>query len=206
MKGSTFWKHPMLPREFVISISKAIQSGCGYMMFSFWSSVFASTSPTSNSPLWNELGPLHLNFISTLEIICEYLEVPPSTNVFFSLFTLTRPNGGGLTMGWLSFRAQPNRKVFLLYEKSFHHFKPFYFKVFGALNMISFWETLEGDLRINCYWNKHFKIPRVNEADLSSEEWAMVDYFLTHFGKEHLNLKCRVSVEFEAARTHLGDH
>ena len=48
-------------------------------------------------------------------------------------------------MGWLSFRVQANRKVFLLYEESFHHFKPFYFKVFWAPNTIPFWEILEGE-------------------------------------------------------------
>ena len=90
---------------------------------------------------------LHSNswaMIRGFEIIYEYLKIPPSTNMFFYHFTLSRPSGGGLTTSWLSFQAQPNRKVFQLYKESFHYFKPFYFKVFGAPRMIPFWETLEG--------------------------------------------------------------
>ena len=99
----------------------------------------------------SQLHPNSWAMIRGFEVICECLDVPPSPNVFFYLFTLTRPSGGGITTGWLSFRAQPNWKIFTLYEKSFHHFKPFYFKVFGAPNTIPFWEHLEGELRINCF-------------------------------------------------------
>ena len=63
---------------------------------------------------------------------------------------------------------------------------------------------MEGELKINCFWSKHFEIPRVNEDDLSSEEWAVVDFSLTNFGEEYLNLKSIVGVDFEAPRTHLG--
>ena len=126
------------------------------------------------------------------------------SNAFFHLFTLTRPSSRDLTTSWLSFRVQLNRKVFHLYEESFHHFKPFYFKVFRAPGTILFLENLEGELRINCFWSKHFEVPRVNENELTSWEAALVDYFLTAFGDEHLNLKCVVSVDSKAARTHLG--
>ena len=144
--------------------------------------------------------------IQGFKLICEYLGVLPSSNVFFYLFTLTRPSGGGLTTGWLSFRAQPNRKIFILYEESFHHFKPFYFKVFGAPNTIPFWEDLEGELRINYFWNKHTGRPRTNEDKLSQEERIVVDFLLFSFESEHLNLKCVVGVDFEAAKAHLGCH
>ena len=112
--------------------------------------------------------------IRGFEIICKYLSVPPSPNALFFLFTLSRPTGGGLTTGWLSFRAHPNWKVFLLYEESFHHFKPVYFKVFGALSMTPFWETKEGEFRLNCYWCKNFDLPRIDEDNLKPEEQAIV--------------------------------
>ena len=76
--------------------------------------------------------------IRGFEVVCEYLEVLPSLDVFFFLFTLTHPTGAGLTMGWVSFWAHTYRKVFLLYEESFYNFKPKYFKVFGAPNSIPF--------------------------------------------------------------------
>ena len=70
--------------------------------------------------------------------------------------------------------------------------------------MIPFWENLEGELRINCFWLKHFKVPLVSENELTCEEPALVDYFLAAFREEHLNFKCVVGVDSEAARTHLG--
>ena len=98
-----------------------------------------------------QLQPNSWAMIRGFEVVCEYLEVPPSLDVFFFLFTLTHPTGGGLTTGWLSFRAHTNQNVFLLYEESFHHFKPLYFKVFKALGSIPFWETLESELRFNYF-------------------------------------------------------
>ena len=80
-----------------------------------------------------QLHPNSWAMMRGFEIVCEYLEVPLSPDVFFFLFTLTRPTGDGLTTGWLLFQEHTNRKVFLLYKESFYHFKPMYFKVFGAL-------------------------------------------------------------------------
>ena len=106
---------------------------------------------------WTKAAPtqLHPNswpIMRGFKIVCKYLKVPPLLDVFFFLFILTRPTACGLTMGWLLFRAHTNRKVFLLYEESFHHFKPMYFKVFGAPSSIPFWESLEMDLLFNCFW------------------------------------------------------
>ena len=73
-------------------------------------------------------------------------------------------------MGYLSFGAHMNQKVFLLYKESFHHFKPIYFKVFGAPGTTSFLETKEEELKINYYWNKNFETPRINEDNLPRSE------------------------------------
>ena len=143
--------------------------------------------------------------IRGFKIICEYLRVSPNPKFFFYLFTLTRPSKGGLTLGWLSFRAHVNRKVFILFEKSFHDFKPIYFKVFRAPTTTPFWETQEGELtKANIYWNKNFEAPRVDEDDLTLEERAVAKFFLLSFRKQHLNLKGIVSVYTEVASWHLG--
>ena len=134
----------------------------------------------------------------------EYLRVWPFPNIFFYLFTLTHPSGEGLTTGCLSFWAHVNRKVFLLYEESFHNFNPVYFKAFGALGTIPFWETKEGELNINCYWNKNFESPRINEDNLMPEEQAVVEFFLMSFGKKYLNLKGIVSGDAKVIRKYLG--
>ena len=62
----------------------------------------------------SQFHPNSWAIIRGFEIICEYLGVPPSLNVFFYLFTLTRPSGGGLTTSWLSFQTQPNWKDFYI--------------------------------------------------------------------------------------------
>ena len=74
--------------------------------------------------------------------------------------------------------------------------------MFRALTTILFWETLEGELRINCFSIKHFEIPRVSKNELSYEEVTLVD-FLTNFGEENLNLKCIVDMDAEVARNYL---
>ena len=53
---------------------------------------------------WTEAAPtqLHPNswaMMRGFKVVCEYLEMPPSPDVFFFLFTLTCPIGGGLTTG-----------------------------------------------------------------------------------------------------------
>ena len=142
--------------------------------------------------------------IRGFEVVCEYLEVPPSPDVFFFLFMLTRSTGGGLTTGWVSFRVHTNRKVFLLYEESFHNFKPMYFKVFGAPNSIPFWESLESELLFNCFWSKHCDAPQIEEGNLKPQEQLVARFFLEHFGKNHLNLKNLVGVDPGEARRYLG--
>ena len=144
--------------------------------------------------------------IRGFKIIHEYLKVAPSLDVFFFLFTLTQPTSGSLTSRWLSFQAHVNQKVFLFFEESFHNFKPMYFKVFRIPGSIPFWETLEGELRFNVFWCKHFGAPRVDESSLKPEEKTVVYFLLESFGKNHLNLKNVVGVKAEEARRYLGSH
>ena len=107
-------------------------------------------------------------------------------------------------MGWVSFRVHTNWKVFLLYEESFRNFKPMYFKVFGASNLIPFWESLELELLFNCFWSKHCDAPQIEEHNLKPQEQLVAWFFLEHFGKNHLNLKNLVGVDPGEARRYLG--
>ena len=84
---------------------------------------------------------------------------------------------------WVSFQVHTNRKVFLLYEKLFHNFKPMYFKVFGAPNSIPFWESLESELLFNCFWSKHYDEPRIEEGNLKPQEQLVAQFFLEYLGR-----------------------
>ena len=51
--------------------------------------------------------------------------------------------------------------------------------MFGAPGTTLFWETKEGELtKVNCYWNKNFEAPRIEEDNLSLEERAIVQFCL----------------------------
>ena len=78
--------------------------------------------------------------------------------------------------------------------------------MFGAPNTIPFWENLEGELRINCFWSKLFETPQTNKDELSLKEKIVVDFLLSSFRSEHLNLKCVIGIDFKVAKAHLGCH
>ena len=151
-----------------------------------------------------QLHPNSWAMMQGFEIMWEYLEVRLLPDVFIFLFTLTHLASGGLTTSWLSFRAHTNRKVFLLYEESFHHFKLVFFKVFGAPGSIPLWGTLESKLQFNCFWCKHISASWVEESNLKPKEQAIPQFFLQCFEKNHLNLKNLVGVDLREARRYLG--
>ncbi|QHO07345.1 uncharacterized protein DS421_14g462850 [Arachis hypogaea] len=102
----------------------------------------------------SQLHPNSWAAIRTFELVCEFLELLVSVNVFLFLFLCTLPTKEGkYKKGYMSFRAQPHRRVFGLYEDSFHGFKSGYFKVRPAAGHHPFWLTLEGGRRFPTYWN-----------------------------------------------------
>ena len=155
----------MLTKGYATSIIGGAWTRCTCM--TSWSLSLESTFllPTFSSLFWNKLGSLLLNCI---QIVGPWFRVSKSFASASKSLLQQMPSFISLLllvpMCWLSFQAHTNQKVFLLYEESFHRCKPFYFKVFRASKMVSCWETLEGELKINCFRNKNFEIPRVNEA------------------------------------------
>ncbi|MED6165200.1 hypothetical protein PIB30_097312 [Stylosanthes scabra] len=78
------------------------------------------------NPAFVALSQLHPNAWSAIrcfELVTEVLELPQDPNVFLYLFTLFSPNTEGKTKkGYMSVRPGKYRKIFGLYDDSFHDF------------------------------------------------------------------------------------
>ncbi|MED6119864.1 hypothetical protein PIB30_015607 [Stylosanthes scabra] len=94
--------------------------------------------------------------IRCFELVTEFLKLPQDPDVFLFVFTVFSPNvDGKAKKGYMSVRPGKGRRIFGLYEKSFHDFKGRYFKVFPVGDHPPFWLTLEGDAsRFPSYWSK----------------------------------------------------
>ncbi|MED6208692.1 hypothetical protein PIB30_047677 [Stylosanthes scabra] len=119
----------------------------------------------------------HLNAWSAIrcfELVTEFLVLPLDPEVFLYLFTVFSTNAEGKAKkGYMSVRPGKNRRIFGLYEESFHDFKGRYFKVFPEGDHPPFWLTLEGDAgRFPSYWSKDAGVNYVPSAVLGNPELA----------------------------------
>ncbi|MED6137751.1 hypothetical protein PIB30_067924 [Stylosanthes scabra] len=81
--------------------------------------------------------------------------VTPRSGGFPYLFTFFSPNIEGKTKkGYMSVRPGKYRKIFGLYEDSFHDFKGRLFKIFFVGEYRPFWLSLEGQGRFPPYWSR----------------------------------------------------
>ncbi|MED6143747.1 hypothetical protein PIB30_008693 [Stylosanthes scabra] len=104
----------------------------------------------------SQFHPNAWSAIRCFELVTEFLELPQDPEVFLYLFTVFSPNADGKAKkGYVSVRPGKGRRIFVLYEESFHDFKRRYFKVFPVGVHPPFWLTLEGDVcRFPSYWSK----------------------------------------------------
>ncbi|MED6207672.1 hypothetical protein PIB30_037884 [Stylosanthes scabra] len=132
----------------------------------------------------------HLNAWSAIrcfELVTEFLELPQDPEVFLYLFTVFSPNADGITKkGYMSVRPGKGRKIFGLYEESFHDFKGRYFKVFAIGDHPPFWLTLERDAgQFPSYWSKDAGVNYVPTAyrKLNEDQRDTADILLWLFSQ-----------------------
>lgn len=75
---------------------------------------------------WTELSPSQLHpksypFMKAFELVCQYLQIAPSKNIFFTLFAVHRGMERGGGQGWVSLRQ--NKKMFNLFVGKVKSFK-----------------------------------------------------------------------------------
>ncbi|MED6216008.1 hypothetical protein PIB30_003654 [Stylosanthes scabra] len=94
----------------------------------------------------SQFHPNGWSAIRCFELVTEFLELPQDPEVFLYFFTVFSPNAEGKSKkGYMSVRPGKYRRIFGLYEESFHDFKGRYFKVFPVRDHSPFWLTLERD-------------------------------------------------------------
>ncbi|MED6114013.1 hypothetical protein PIB30_076164 [Stylosanthes scabra] len=72
----------------------------------------------------SQFHPNAWSSIRCFELVTEYLELPQEPEVFLYLFTVFSPNAEGKSKeGYMSVRPGKYRRIFGLYEESFHDFK-----------------------------------------------------------------------------------
>ncbi|MED6131903.1 hypothetical protein PIB30_014349 [Stylosanthes scabra] len=123
----------------------------------------------------------------------EYLELPQDPEVFLFLFTVFSSNAEGKSKkGYMSVQPGKKRRIFCLYEESFHDFKGRYFKVFPVGDHPPFWMTLEHDARrFSSYWSKDagLNYTPVLYRTLNDEQRDTTDVLLWLFSKRPLKPK-----------------
>ncbi|MED6153177.1 hypothetical protein PIB30_099122, partial [Stylosanthes scabra] len=141
----------------------------------------------------SQFHPNTWSSIRCFELVTEYLELPQDPEVFLYLFTVFSPNAEGKTKkGYMSVRPGKYRRIFGLYEESFHDFKGRYFKVFPVGDHPPFWLTLERDAsRFPSYWSKDAGLNYfpVSYKRLNDEQRDTADILLWLFSKRFLKSK-----------------
>ncbi|MED6220627.1 hypothetical protein PIB30_046588 [Stylosanthes scabra] len=141
----------------------------------------------------SQFHPNAWSSIRCFELVTEYLELPQDPEVFLYLFTVFSPNAEGKSKkGYMSVHPGKYRRIFGLYEESFHDFKGRFFKVFPVGDHPPFWLTLERDAgRFPSYWSKDagLNYTPITYRRLNEERRDTADILLWLFSKRHLKPK-----------------
>ncbi|MED6106630.1 hypothetical protein PIB30_006257 [Stylosanthes scabra] len=155
----------------------------------------------------SQFHPNAWSAIRCFELVTEFLELPQDPEVFLFLFTVFSPNADGKTKkGYMSVRPGKGRRIFGLYEESFHDFKGRYFKVFPVGDHPPFWLTLEGDVgRFPSYWSKDDGVNYVpvSYKRLNDDQRDTADILLWLFSKQNLSPKALLG-NLERSRKSVG--
>ncbi|MED6161412.1 hypothetical protein PIB30_060486 [Stylosanthes scabra] len=144
----------------------------------------------------SQLHPNVWSSIRYFELMTEFLELPQDPEVFLYLFKLYSSNTSGKTKkGYMSVRLGKHRKIFALYEDSFHDFKGRYFKVFPVGDHRPFWLSLEGDGLFPPYWSDQagFDVVPVTYQRLNADQRDTADILVHLFSKNNLAPKSILS-------------
>ncbi|MED6161320.1 hypothetical protein PIB30_059630 [Stylosanthes scabra] len=148
-----------------------------------------------------QLHPNAWSGIRCFELVTDSLRLPQDPEVFLYLFTLFSPNTEGKTKkGYMSVRPGKHRKVFGLYEDSFHDFKGRFFKIFPVGEHRPFWLSLEGQGRFPPYWSRDAGMDYVpvTYKGLNSDQKDTADILVKLFFERNLKPKTVLSNPSEA--------
>ncbi|MED6199467.1 hypothetical protein PIB30_076203 [Stylosanthes scabra] len=151
----------------------------------------------------SQLHPNSWSSIRCFELVTEFLELPQDPEVFLYLFKLYSSNTSEKTKkGYMFVRPGKYRKIFTLYEDSFHDFKGRYFKIFPVGNHRPFWLSLEGDGRFPPYWSDQagYEIVPATYQRLNADQLDTADILVHLFAQNNLNPKFLMNNSDEARK------
>ncbi|MED6127049.1 hypothetical protein PIB30_084363 [Stylosanthes scabra] len=125
------------------------------------------------------------------ELFTKFLELPQDPEVFLYLYTFFSPNTEGKPKkGYMSTWPGKYRKIFGLYEDSFHDFKGRFSKIFPVEGHRPFWLSLKGDDRFPSFWSSGAGLEYVSVTykRLNAEQKDIAD-ILVFFSKDNLSPK-----------------
>ncbi|MED6137529.1 hypothetical protein PIB30_065799 [Stylosanthes scabra] len=152
----------------------------------------------------SQLHPNAWSSIRCFELVTEFLQLPQEPEVFLCLFKFYSSNTSGRTKkGYMSVRPTKHRKIFTLYEYSFHDFKGRYFKIFAVGNHRPFWLSLEDDGLFPPYWSDQagFDIAPVKYDGLNVDKRDTADILTFLFSKNNLSSKSLFNSPEESRKT-----
>ncbi|MED6217652.1 hypothetical protein PIB30_019602 [Stylosanthes scabra] len=151
----------------------------------------------------SQLHPNACASIRCFELVTEWLQLPQEPEVFMCLFTFYSANTQGkMKKGYMSMRPTKYRKIFGLFEDSFHDFKGRFFKILPVGTHRPFWLSLEGDGRFRSYWTDRagFDVAPVTYKGLRAHQKEIVDVLISLFSKKNLAPKVLLGRPEDARR------
>ncbi|MED6122628.1 hypothetical protein PIB30_041569 [Stylosanthes scabra] len=120
-----------------------------------------------------QLHPNTWGFMKAFQSVCWYLQLDLSLKAFLYFFHHTRPFSQKNSR-WASFRAREGRRIFTLYDESFHDFKNYYFKVRAVEGFRPFFENEQGEYQFRLYWYSGPESPKYDFGDLDKVDQEIV--------------------------------
>nr|XP_025606161.1 uncharacterized protein LOC112697268 isoform X2 [Arachis hypogaea] len=91
--------------------------------------------------------------------------------------------------GFISFRDNSNRRIFNLFEESYHDFKEKFFKVERVDGTRPFFMTMEDEKKFNLYWNFNVLSPKIQLQGINAFKFASIQMLLELRNHQSLNLR-----------------
>ncbi|XP_020972149.1 uncharacterized protein LOC110269081 [Arachis ipaensis] len=131
-----------------------------------------------------QLHPNSWGFLKIYQFISHALDFPTSLRIFFYLFHMTKPFSGlNNKQQWVSFRAIQGRRIFTLFDESFHDFKNYFFKVQAVEGHHPFFLDENFSPRFPLYWLEASPCEKYGLDDLDEVEAAIVGFFREVWGR-----------------------
>ncbi|XP_052115726.1 uncharacterized protein LOC107481146 [Arachis duranensis] len=131
-----------------------------------------------------QLHPNSWGFLKIYQFISHALDFPTSLRIFFFLFHMTKPFSGlNNKQQWVSFRAIQGRRIFTLFDESFHDFKNYFFKVQAVEGHHPFFLDEHSSPRFPLCWLPSSPCVKYGPDDLDEVEAAIAGFFREAWGR-----------------------